>query len=66
LVHLPDTPRQAQAAKLIGVTQPRMSDLLRGRIDLFSTDTLIDMLTRLGGQVRLVVKTPPKKLLKAS
>ncbi|MGD0089617.1 MAG: XRE family transcriptional regulator [Planctomycetota bacterium] len=66
MVHLPDTPRQAQAAKLIGVTQPRMSDLLRGRIDLFSTDTLIDMLTRLGGQVRLVVKTPPKKLLKAS
>lgn len=65
-MHLPDTPRQAQAAKLIGVTQPRMSDLLRGRIDLFSTDTLIDMLTRLGGQVRLVVKTPPKKLLKAS
>ncbi|OGB94370.1 MAG: hypothetical protein A3G35_18855 [candidate division NC10 bacterium RIFCSPLOWO2_12_FULL_66_18] len=54
--------RQAQAAKILGVTQPRVSDLLRGRIDLFSTDTLIDMLTRLGGQVKLVVKTPGKKL----
>ncbi|MBI4737146.1 MAG: XRE family transcriptional regulator [candidate division NC10 bacterium] len=54
--------RQAQAAKILGVTQPRVSDLLRGRIDLFSTDTLIDMLTRLGGKVKLVVKTPSKKL----
>ncbi len=54
--------RQTQAAKILGVTQPRVSDLLRGRIDLFSTDTLIDMLTRLGGRVKLVVKTPRKKL----
>jgi predicted XRE-type DNA-binding protein len=50
--------RQAAAAKLLGVTQPRVSDLLRGRIDLFSTDALIDMLARLGIGVRLVVKTP--------
>jgi predicted XRE-type DNA-binding protein len=54
--------RQTQAAKILGVTQPRVSDLLRGRIDLFSTDTLIDMLTRLGGQVKLVVSKPRKKL----
>ena len=54
--------RQTQAAKILGVTQPRVSDLLRGRIDLFSTDTLIDMLTRLGGQVKLVVRKPRKKL----
>jgi len=33
-----------------------VSDLLRGRIDLFSTDALIDMLARLGVGVRLVVK----------
>jgi predicted XRE-type DNA-binding protein len=38
------------------VTQPRVSDLQRGRIDLFSTDALIDMLARLGVGVRLVVK----------
>lgn len=54
--------RQTQAAKILGVTQPRVSDLLRGRIDLFSTDALIDMLTRLGGHVKLVVKAPRKKL----
>jgi predicted XRE-type DNA-binding protein len=39
-----------------------VSDLLRGRIDLFSTDALIDMLARLGVGVRLVVKsTKPRK-----
>src|SRR5918996_4653291 len=47
---------QAEAAKLLRVTQPRVSDLLRGRVDLFSTDALIDMLARLGVGVRLVVK----------
>jgi predicted XRE-type DNA-binding protein len=48
--------KQAEAAKVLKVTQPRVSDLLRGRIDLFSTDTLIDMLGRLGIRVRLVLK----------
>jgi predicted XRE-type DNA-binding protein len=48
---------QAQAAKLLGVTQPRVSDLLRGRIDLFSVDTLIDMLARLGIGVKFTLKT---------
>ena len=48
--------KQRAAVKLLGVTQPRVSDLLRGRIDLFSTDALIDMLARLGAQVRLTVK----------
>jgi predicted XRE-type DNA-binding protein len=48
--------RQADAAKILSITQPRVSDLLRGRIDLFSSDTLIDMLARLGVSVRLVLK----------
>ena len=39
--------KQAEAASLLGVTQPRVSDLVRGRIDLFSIDSLIDMLARL-------------------
>ena len=47
---------QSKTAKLLGVTQPRMSDPLRGRIDLFSTDTLIDMLARVGIGVRVVLK----------
>jgi predicted XRE-type DNA-binding protein len=44
---------QAAAAKLMGVSQPRVSDLLRGKVGLFSTDTLIDMLARLGVTVRV-------------
>lgn len=47
--------KQAEAAKILKVTQPRVSDLLRGRIDLFSTDMLIDMLARLGIRVRVVL-----------
>ncbi len=46
--------KQAEAAELLGVTQPRISDLMRGRIDLFSIDTLIDMLARLGVRAKLV------------
>ena len=49
--------KQAEAAKLLGVTQPRVSDLMRGRIDLFSVDTLIDMLARFGIRVRLIFKS---------
>ena len=49
--------KQAEAARVLRVTQPRVSDLLRGRIDLFSTDALIDMLARVGVCVRLVVKS---------
>ncbi|MDF0651575.1 MAG: helix-turn-helix transcriptional regulator [Nitrospira sp.] len=48
--------KQKAAAKILGVTQPRVSDLLRGRLDLFSTDALIDLLVRLGAEVRLKVR----------
>ena len=48
--------KQAEAAKLLGVTQPRVSDLMRGRLDLFSIDTLIDMLGRLGIRAKLVLQ----------
>ena len=48
--------KQYETAKILRVTQPRVSDLLRGRIDLFSTDTLIDLLARLGVRVRVVLK----------
>jgi predicted XRE-type DNA-binding protein len=39
---------QKSAAKLFGVTQPRISDLMRGKIDLFSIDMLVNMLARAG------------------
>ena len=57
--------KQAKVAKILRVTQPRVSDLLRGRIDLFSTDALIDMLARLDVRVRLVLK-PSRRGLKAA
>ncbi len=46
---------QAKAASLLGVTQPRVSDLVRGKIDRFSIDTLIEMLSRAGVHVELRV-----------
>ncbi len=54
--------KQNVAAKVLRVSQPRVSDLLRGRIDLFSTDALIDMLTRLGARVRVTVKSSRRNL----
>lgn len=47
---------QAKAAKLLGVSQPRISDLVRGRIELFSIDTLVEMLARLGVSVTFRTK----------
>jgi predicted XRE-type DNA-binding protein len=57
--------KQREAAKLLRVSQPRVSELVRGRIDLFSTDALIDILARLGVRVRLTVK-PSRKSLKVA
>jgi predicted XRE-type DNA-binding protein len=57
--------KQREAAKLLRVTQPRVSDLLSGRIDLFSTDALIDMLARLGVRVRVTIR-PNRKSLKVA
>ena len=47
---------QAQAAKHLGLTQPRLNDLLRGRIEKFSLDALVNMLARVGKQVAVKVK----------
>lgn len=46
---------QVAAAKLLGVTQPRVSDLMRGKIDRFSVDSLIEMLGHAGASVSVVV-----------
>lgn len=46
---------QASAAELLGVTQPRVSDLMRGKIDRFSVDSLIEMLGHAGACVSVVV-----------
>ena len=46
---------QAKAAELLGVTQPRISDLVRGRINLFSLDTLVNMVADAGLKVEMKV-----------
>lgn len=46
---------QMQAAKLFGVTQPRISDLMRGRINLFGLDALVNMAAAAGLHVELHV-----------
>ena len=51
---------QAEAAKLFGVTQPRISNLVRGRIDLFSIDTLVGMLALAGIHVDVILSTARK------
>ncbi len=47
---------QAEAAKHLGVTQPRISDLMRGKFNLFGLDHLAIMLARAGRQVEIRVK----------
>ena len=47
---------QDKAAKLFGVTQPRVSDLMRGKIHRFSVDSLIEMLGRAGMRVDISTK----------
>jgi predicted XRE-type DNA-binding protein len=44
---------QAEIAKLLGVTQPRVSDLMRGKIELFGLDTLVNMIGAAGLHIEL-------------
>ena len=48
---------QAEAAKLLGVTQPRISDLMRGKIELFGLDTLVNMVGAAGLHVEMRVSS---------
>ena len=47
---------QAEAAKRLGLAQPRLNALLKGRIGLFSLDALVNMASRAGMRVELRVK----------
>lgn len=48
---------QAEAASHCGVTQPRINDLLRGRVSRFSLDALVNISTALGYQVKVEIET---------
>jgi len=47
---------QARAAKVFGISQPRISDLIRGKIHLFSIDNLVILLAAAGLRVDLKIK----------
>ncbi|MGD1039114.1 MAG: XRE family transcriptional regulator [Roseiarcus sp.] len=47
--------KQAEAARRCGVTQPRVNDLLRGRVSRFSLDALVNIATALGREVHVEI-----------
>ena len=47
---------QAETARRLGVTQPRVSDLLRGKINLFGLDTLVAMAAAVGLRIQLRIE----------
>ena len=47
---------QSEAAKLFGVTQPRVSDLIRGKINLFTIDALVNMIAAAGLHLEIQIK----------
>ncbi|MEX1181992.1 MAG: helix-turn-helix transcriptional regulator [Gemmatimonadota bacterium] len=51
---------QKEAAQVIGTTQPKVSDLLRGRLTGFSMDRLIRFLNALDHDVEIIVKQKPR------
>jgi predicted XRE-type DNA-binding protein len=50
--------KQVEAARHCGVTQPRLNDLLRGRISKFSLDALVNIATALGQRVKIEIEAP--------
>ena len=53
---------QAEVAKKLGITQPKVSMLVNGRISEFGTDTLLHYLSILGCEVKIHVKQPRTKI----
>ena len=51
---------QVQVAEILGIDQPKVSLLIRGRLSGFSTDRLMDYLNKLGSDVEITVKPKPE------
>lgn len=51
---------QVQAAELLGITQPKLSGLLRGQFRGISETKMLECLTRLGRDIEIVIKTAPR------
>jgi predicted XRE-type DNA-binding protein len=45
---------QAKAAEALGLTQPRLNDLIKGRIDKFSLDTLFNLVSKTGKEIEVI------------
>jgi predicted XRE-type DNA-binding protein len=56
---------QEEAAEFFGVSQPRISDLVNRKIEKFSIDTLVNMLTKTGAEVNFRVDTSRQKKVAA-
>jgi predicted XRE-type DNA-binding protein len=60
---------QSEVAKRLGVTQPRVSDIVRGNIDRFGLDSLVQLLDRLGITVEVTTRSrrlsPPRTAKRA-
>ena len=57
---------QAQAARRLGITQPRLNDLLHGKIDKFSLDTLMTLATRAQLKVKIEIRSPARRRLRGT
>ena len=51
---------QVQAAQLLGITQPKLSGLLRGQFRGISETKMLECLTRLGRDIQIVIKSAPR------
>ena len=47
---------QSEAAKVLGITQPRINDMLKGRIEKFSLNALVNMVARAGMEVKMTIR----------
>ena len=61
LIHEKEALTQAEAAIPFQVTQPRISDLMRGEISRFSLDTLVNMLIGAGMELDMRIRTKPRR-----
>jgi len=52
---------QADAARLLGLTQPKVSALANGKLSGFSVERLMELLTKLGAEVEIVIRKSPKR-----
>lgn len=51
---------QPEVAKMLGITRPRVSDLMRGKLSKFSLDTLLTFVERMGDEVHIDIRKPKK------